>query len=252
VFAGVRKEADGQALVAEASDRLRPLTIDVADGESIATAARAVEEALGDEGLAGLHNNAGIAVPGPLEFVPIERLRKQIEVNLIGQVAVTQAFLALIRKAKGRILFTSSMGGRVAFPLNGPYHASKYGIEAIADTLRQELRPWGIEVVLIEPGSIATDIWERGKAEADEIVAELPPEGRELYGEAIEAGVRVSMDTGARGIAPEKVAEVVERALTSRRPKTRYLVGLDAKALVRIGEHTPDRLFDRLVARQFK
>jgi NAD(P)-dependent dehydrogenase (short-subunit alcohol dehydrogenase family) len=249
VFAGVRKEADGERLRSESAGNVTPLSIDVTDHDSIRTAASQVTETVGERGLAGLVNNAGVAISGPLEFIPIEELRRQLEVNLVGQVAVTQAVLALLRKGRGRIVNVSSIGGRIALPFAGPYAASKFGIEAVSDSLRRELRPWGIEVSVIEPGSVATRIWEKGTATARELSEKLPPEGWELYGGAIAKMQKVAAETAARGIPPEEVARDVAHALTSSKPKTRYLVGRDAKMRARVAKFAPDRVFDRLVAR---
>ena len=149
----------------EASTNLVPVILDVTDPEQIAAAAARIE-AESDGGLDGLVNNAGVAVPGPLETIPLEDLRHQLEVNLVAYVAVTQAMLPQIRRAEGRIVFLASIGGRIAFPFGGPYHASKFATEAIGDVFRQELRPWGIEVAIIEPGSIDTPIWERGQEQS--------------------------------------------------------------------------------------
>mgnify|MGYP005812392829 CR=1 FL=1 len=173
VFAGVRREEDAEALRAAGSERLVPLTLDVTDADHLAAAAARVEAA--GEGLDGLVNNAGVAIPAPLETIPIEDLRRQIEVNLIAQVAVTQALLPELRRARGRIVFIASIGGRIAFPLNGPYHAAKFGIEAVGDVFRQELRPWGLRVSIVEPGSIATPIWERGTTTAEAVQERAGP-----------------------------------------------------------------------------
>jgi NAD(P)-dependent dehydrogenase (short-subunit alcohol dehydrogenase family) len=249
VFAGVRREEDGRSLRESASERLTPLSIDVTDAASIAAAAEGLEGALGAAGLDGLVNNAGVAVPGPLETLPIADLRRQLEVNLIGQVEVTQAMLPAIRRAVGRIVFVSSIGGRTALPFTGAYHASKFGIEAVGDSLRQELRPWGIEVSLIEPGSVATPIWDKGMEEADEIEARAPAHHESLYGARIEKYRGTVRKVAARGVAPEEVAEAIEHALTASQPKTRYLIGREAKIQARLRRVLPDRLFDRLVAR---
>lgn len=249
VFAGVRNAADGERLRSESSGNVTPISIDVTDQETIRTTAARVAEAAGDSGLAGLVNNAGVAISGPLEFIPIDELRRQLEVNLVGQVAVTQAFLALLRKGRGRVVNISSIGGRIALPFAGPYAASKFGIEAISDSLRRELRPWGIEVSVIEPGSVATKIWEKGTAKARELSENLPPEGLELYGGAIQKMQKLAAETAARGIPPEEVAKDVAHALTSPKPKTRYLVGRDAKMRARVSGLVSDRMFDRLIAR---
>jgi len=248
VFAGVRKEADAESLRQEASGNLVPVILDVTDPDQIAAAAELVERE-SDGGLDGLVNNAGVAVPGPLETIPLDDLRHQIEVNVIAYVAVTQAMLPQIRRARGRVVFLASIGGRIAFPFAGPYHASKYATEAIGDVFRQELRPWGIEVAIIEPGSIDTPIWDRGQEKATEVEAKSPQTNL-LYGAAIEKFRKVIEDTAERGIPPEKVAKAIAHALESSRPKTRYLVGIDAKVQARIQPLIPTRLFDWIIARQ--
>jgi NAD(P)-dependent dehydrogenase (short-subunit alcohol dehydrogenase family) len=248
VFAGVRKEADADSLRAAGSERLAPLTLDVTDVAQIAAAAERIGAEVGEAGLDGLVDNAGIGVMGPLETIPIDDFRRQIEVNLTGQVAVTQAMLPAIRRAGGRIVFVSSAGGRMALPFGGPYHAAKFGLEAVADSLRQELRPWRIEVSVIEPGSIDTPIWERAVSSYDEMAGRAPARQEELYGRRL-AGLREgARRTAARGIAPEKVAERIEHALTAPRPRTRYRVGLDARGQVLLRRLLPDRVLDRLIA----
>src|SRR5215203_823326 len=248
VFAGTRDPADGESLRAAASDRLLPVTLDVTEPEQIAAAAELIgREAEG--GLGGLVNNADVAIPGPLETIPLEDFRRQIEVNLTAYVAVAQAMLPSIRRAEGRLVFLSSIGGRVAFPFGGPYHASKFATEAIGDVFRQELRPWGIKVAIIEPGSIDTPIWDRGQRKSAEIEAKAPRTNL-LYGAAIEKFRKVIEDTAERGIPPEKVANAIAHALESNRPKSRYLVGLDAKVQARLKPLIPTSLFDKIVARQ--
>jgi NAD(P)-dependent dehydrogenase (short-subunit alcohol dehydrogenase family) len=248
VFAGVRRQKDAEALSQGGSERVVPLILDVTDAGQIAAAAQRIgEEAEGR--LEGLVNNAGIAVPGPLETLPLEDFRRQVEVNLTAQVAVTQAMLPLLRRAPGRIVFIASIGGRIAFPLNGAYHASKFGVEAVGDVFRQELRPWKIGVSIVEPGSIDTPIWERGSAAADEIEARAHPEQEALYGQAIASFRKVVKDLADRGIPPEKVAEEIAHALEADRPRSRYLVGLDAKLQARLKVVIPDRVWDRIVAR---
>lgn len=249
VFAGVRKETDADALRAAASDQLTPIVLDVTDARQIAAAAAQLGLGLGEAGLDGLVNNAGIALPGPLETMPIEDFRRQLEVSLTGQVAVTQAFLPQIRRARGRVIFISSIGGRIAFPLTGAYHAAKFGLEAAGDVFRQELRSWGIGVSIVEPGSIDTRIWraiEGGAGEHNEAVNA----GREaLYGKAMKRYRKVVNNLAERGIPPEKVAAVVEKALSTGRPRSRYLVGLDAKLQARLKILVPTPVFDWAVAR---
>lgn len=246
VFAGVRREDDAQALRGAGTPNLRPLILDVTDPEQISAAAELVGNEPG--GLAGLVNNAGVAIPSPLETIPVDDFRRQLEVNLTGHVAVTQAMLPALRGAQGRIVFISSIGGRIAFPMTGAYHAAKFGIEAVGDVFRQELRSWGISVSIVEPGSIDTPIWDRGEKTGEEIGGRSP-QREALYGKAIERYREVVRSTAERGIAPEKVARVIEHALSARRPRTRYLVGLDAKLQARVRPLIPTRAWDRIVAR---
>ena len=249
VFAGVRKEEDADSLRAAGSERLEALMLDVTDADRIAAAARWIDEELGEDGLDGLVNNAGIAVPGPLETLPIGDFERQIAVNLTAHVAVTQAMVPAIRRARGRIVFITSIGGLMAFPMFGAYHAAKFGLEAVGDVFRQVLRPWGIKVSVVEPGSIATPIWERGLEEVDSLAGRAREGHADLYGEAIEAYREVARKTGERGIAPEKVAARIEHALSARRPRTRYLVGADARGQAFAAKFLPDRLLDWVVAR---
>jgi NAD(P)-dependent dehydrogenase (short-subunit alcohol dehydrogenase family) len=241
--AAVRKDEDAERLAASG---LRTVKLDVADAGSIA-AARA---GLGDGPLAGLVNNAGIAVAAPLEFLPLDQLRHQLEVNLIGQVAVTQAFLPALRAGRGRIVNVSSIGGRVATPLLGAYNASKFAIEAVSDSLRRELYAHGVDVIVIEPGGVKTPIWRKGEEVADEMIDRMPPEAGRLYGSLIAAlrrqTARIANETG---IEAREVGETIGRALTARRPRARYLVGRDAKTRAPVATLLPDRLMDRLVAR---
>jgi NAD(P)-dependent dehydrogenase (short-subunit alcohol dehydrogenase family) len=249
VFAGVRREEDAEALRAEAGARLTPVMLDVTDPGQIAAAADLIDGAVGEGGLEGLVNNAGVAILGPLETIPLDDFRRQLEVNLTAQVAVTQALLPAIRRARGRIVFVSSIGGRMALPFGGPYHAAKFGLEAVSDCLRQELRPWGIHVSAIEPGSIDTPIWERGEQIADEVSSRAPAGQEELYGATIERFRAAVRRTAERGIAPEKVAAAIGDALEARRPRTRYVVGTDARGQALLARLLPDRALDAVVRR---
>jgi len=247
VFAGVRREEDAEALREAGSERIVPLGLDVTAAEQIAAAAERIG-AVGEGGLDGLVNNAGVALPSPLETMPIDDFRRQLEVNLTGHVAVTQALLPSIRAARGRIVFISSIGGRVAFPMTGAYHAAKFGLEAVGDVFRQELRPWGIAVAIVEPGSIDTSIWDRGERSGEEIGGRSPRR-EALYGRAVERYRKVIRDTADRGIPPEKAAKAIEHALSADRPRARYLVGLDAQVQARLKLVLPTPLLDRIVAR---
>jgi len=250
VFAGVRKDSDGKALKQKAKGGLIPLLIDVTEEASITAAAQAVGNAVGEDGLAGLVNNAGIVVPGPLEFLPLADLRSQIEVNVIGQVAVTQAFLPLLRKGRGRIVNIGSIGGRLSTPFLGAYNASKFAMEALTDSLRMELKPWGISVSIIEPGNIATPMWEKGQGAADVLLEKLTPEAHELYDPAVGALREVAEKQAREAIPPSAVARAVVHALTAEKPKTRYLVGSDARLQAVVARLVPDRMRDWLVARE--
>lgn len=247
VFAGVRKIEDGEALQRQGVNRLVPLILDVTDETSIQRSHAIVSEQIGNHGLFGLINNAGIAVVGPLEAVPIPDLRRQMEINVIGQVAVTQAFLPLIRKAQGRIVNMGSIAGRAAMPLMGPYAASKFALEAITDALRLEVQQWGIEVSIVEPGAIATPIWEKSGQGATDLEAAITPELRTLYAGVIAGVKRVVSEAAKRAIAPDAVAKAVEQALTASRPKTRYLVGTDAKLRALMIKLLPDRASDAVL-----
>jgi NAD(P)-dependent dehydrogenase (short-subunit alcohol dehydrogenase family) len=229
VFAGVRKSADGDALARRTSGRLEPVILDVTDAASIETAVRIVSRAVGDAGICGLVNNAGTAVAGPLEFLAIAELRRQLEINVIGQLAVTQAFLPLLRKGRGRIVNLGSVSGRVASPLIGAYAASKFALVALTDALRVELHGSGIKVVIVEPGSVATPIWDTARASAEVLARTLPPQAHHVYGRAIETARRRAARLAVTGMHADVVARAVERALVAAAPKARYLVGWGAR-----------------------
>jgi NAD(P)-dependent dehydrogenase (short-subunit alcohol dehydrogenase family) len=250
VFAGVRRAEDGAALRQQASDRLVPLELDVADAASIAAATATVGAALGEAGLDGLVNNAGISVAAPLEFVPVAELRRQLDVNVVAQVAVTQAFLPLLRLARGRIVNMGSMSGVMALPFLGPYAASKFALEALTDSLRVELRPWGIEVIIIEPGGIATPIWTKSLAAADRLLEGMPQLIFDYYGPAIKGMRRLVQRTSETGLPVRLVAEAVTDALTARRPKTRYRVAKGGWTTRHIITQLPDRMRDRQIAKR--
>lgn len=247
VFAGVRKEADGQKLASRGLENLRPLKIDVASADSIAAAVKEVEAAVGTRGLSGLINNAGISGGGPLEFTPIAEIRQMFDVNVFGLIETTQAFLPLVRLARGRIVCTGSISGRTSVPFVAPYSMTKSAVQSLCHALRLELKPWGIEVVCVEPGSIATPIWDKGMSEFDEKQESLPPRAFELYGTVIPKLRTLTERTAKTGIPPSRVAEVVLEALTARRPRPRYLVGTDARAQAVVGR-LPDRVRDKALS----
>jgi NAD(P)-dependent dehydrogenase (short-subunit alcohol dehydrogenase family) len=244
VFAGVRNPAAGEALRAKAGSAIIPLQLDVTDNKSISKAADFVAGTVGEAGLFGLVNNAGIAIGGPLELIPLAQLCRQLEVNVIGQIAVTQAVLPLLRRARGRIVNMGSIAGRGTIPMMGPYAASKHALEALTDALRLELYPWGIEVSIVEPGAIATPIWETSQKISLEVEAEMPAAGKPLYEAAAKNIREMVVQASARAIPPDAVVKAVLHALTAKRPKTRYLVGRDAKVRALMLKWLPDRLHD--------
>jgi len=230
VFAGVRKDADAQRMRDVGSDRLRPVMLDVTKAETIAAAKEEVAEALGDMPLMGLVNNAGINVSAPLEFVPLDDLRWQLEVNVVGQVAVTQAFLPMLRKSKGRIVNIGSTSGFFPAPLQGAYCASKHAMEAITNVFRIELKPWGIHVAIVDPGAIKTPIWDKSLGRAEQFLGNAPKAMHELYGGLIEKVRDYARNAPDDASPPEVVAGKVVHALTSPKPKAQYVVGQNARA----------------------
>jgi NAD(P)-dependent dehydrogenase (short-subunit alcohol dehydrogenase family) len=240
VLAGVRKPED-------APPGLEPIVLDVTSEDDIAAAAGRVGGTLH-----ALVNNAGIAVNGPIEVVPVQEWRRQLEVNLIGPVAVTRALLPALLSARGRIVNISSISGRVALPLIGPYTASKFALEAVTDALRREVGQHGVHVVSVEPGGIATPVWEKSRAEAERTVSAMPADTRRRYAGLIAGIVHQAERLARDGLPPEAVAEVVEDALTARRPRTRYVVGREARALATLARVLPDRALDALVARALR
>jgi NAD(P)-dependent dehydrogenase (short-subunit alcohol dehydrogenase family) len=248
VYAGVRSSGAAADLRQNAAG-LTPVTIDVTDAASIEGAARFIGERTGDRGLWGLVNNAGISVAGPLELLPIEELKRQFDVNVFGQIAVTQAFLPLIRKARGRILFMGSIAGRLAIPFVGAYSGAKYALEAFSDALSMELRQWKIPVSILEPGNVATPIWEKSKDRFLETVRKITPAGRELYREWLDA-IPKAVDGFTRGgIPPSRVASIVVKAISSPRPRARYTVGWDSRVYGKLAPLLPGRLRQRLIPR---
>ncbi|MDZ4779229.1 MAG: SDR family oxidoreductase [Planctomycetia bacterium] len=246
VFAGFRTPEHVNALCEHCPSRIFTLPLDVTDESSIHAAVQCVQVRAAGRGLYGLVNNAGVALGGPLECTPISVLRRQLDVNVLGPAAVTQACLPLLRQATGRIVNISSISGRVALPFVGPYAASKFALRAMSDSLRAELRPWGIEVVMIEPGQIATPIWEKGIAECERVQAEWPADAHEYY-DATMAALLNHVRRGG-GLPPERVANEIVKAMTSKRPRTCYVVGRDSRWLRWI-DRLPTRWRDALITR---
>jgi NAD(P)-dependent dehydrogenase (short-subunit alcohol dehydrogenase family) len=242
VIAGVRQEADGDELMSANPGPVMTVPLDVTDEEQVAALDRVLPEQLD-----AIVNNAGVVVGGPIEAIPPAELRRQLEVNVVGQAAVTQAVLPRLRASRGRIVFVSSLSGRVSTPLTGAYSASKFALEAMADAMRMELAPWGIKVVLVEPAQTDTDMWRGADAELDDSVAALLPAHRELYAKHI-AGFRKTIPRSQRMAAPvEGVAATIEKALTAPRPKARYVVGTGPRLQALMAKLTPTPVLDRLL-----
>jgi NAD(P)-dependent dehydrogenase (short-subunit alcohol dehydrogenase family) len=243
VVAAVRQESE-LAEVEELGANVGSVRMDVTDPESIAAARAQIEGRI-----SALVNNAGIAVPGPLEVLPLDQFREQLEVNLVGQLAVTQAFLADLRETRGRLIFLSSLAGKAAFPFTGAYNAAKFGLEGMVDALRQELRDDSIGVSLIEPGIVKTPIWEKAAARAGALRHSLDGQMSERYAESLGRYEKRLRKAPEKGMEPEAVADTILKALSAERPNTRYPVGTGAKALYRVRPLIPDRVYDALLAR---
>ena len=245
VFAGVRREEDATVLRQDTLSNLTPIFLDVTDKSQIEAARDNITGVLGNASLTGLVNNAGIPLGGPLEFMPLSDIRHEMEVNLLGAVAVTQAFLPLIRRGQGRIVNISSLSGFIALPFLGPYAMTKFGMRAFTDSLRRELRPWNISVSVMEVGDVDTRIWDKSLAVIEKAAQEMPERGMELYGPVVEIKERFK----PHGISPLEVAKVVQHALFSKRPKARYVVGRDAK-LLDLLRRLPTPILDWVIAKQ--
>jgi NAD(P)-dependent dehydrogenase (short-subunit alcohol dehydrogenase family) len=244
VIAGVRSEADARALADPSGSPISTVMLDVTRAEQIAQAADLVRATVGDRGLYGLVNNAGIVVAGPLEFLPLDALRQQLEVNLVGLLGITQALLPDLRRARGRIVNVSSVNGRVATPFSGAYAASKFALEAVSDALRREL-DGAVDVVVIQPGAFRTDIWTTSRDRATALARSYPEAARHHYGGVLARLAEVRAPDRAGN--PVSVARVVARALTTRRPRPRYVVGADARLGVLAAALLPARWLDALL-----
>lgn len=254
VFAGVRKREDGESLraAAPAGPEITPLLMDVTNVDQIRAAANAVTEHVGTSGLNALVDNAGIGLTSPMELVSLDTLRDVFEVNVIGQVAVTQAFVPLLRLARGRIVVIGSIGGRMTPPFGGPLAASKSATASLADAFRQELAPWGIRVVLLEPGTIRTDAVDKLRRHAAATANAYSSEEAELYRDSYVGTIDVAMAREAKGSPPSVVADLVARVLTKSRPRSRYVVGKDARLLANLTRFTPTLMFDAMRRKLFR
>lgn len=250
VYGSVRRDEDAARLRAEFPDRFTPLLFDVTDPQTAAAAARQVRTALAGETLFGLVNNAGSAMPGPLLHLPVDEFRRQIEVNLVGVLIVTQTFAPLLgtdrslRGRPGRIINMSSVAGRFGYPFLGAYTASKHALEGMSESLRRELMLYGIDVVLIGPGSVATAIWDKAES------ADLSRYHHTDYAPVVDKVRSFMIKRGRRGFPPERIGEVVWKALTVSRPRARYAVVPNRLLNWVLPSLLPRRLLDRLIARQ--
>lgn len=250
VFGSVRKQADGERVRGELGEQFTPLVFDVTDVAAVETAVSQVSEKIGNNGLAGLVNNAGIAVAGPLMHLPLEDFRWQMEVNVTGQLAVTQKFLPLLGAIPnaphppGRIVNISSVSGKVVYPFMGPYAASKHALEAISDALRRELLIFGIDVIVIGPGSVQTPIWDKAQD------LDVEPYRHTSYKDMLEGMKKVFVRQGKSGIAVEKVSEVIYEALTKEKPKTRYAIARKLLSGWLLPRYLPARAFDNIIAKR--
>jgi NAD(P)-dependent dehydrogenase (short-subunit alcohol dehydrogenase family) len=249
VFGSVRKTQDAERLSKEFGERFIPLFFDVTDEDAVQASAQQVREQLNGETLFGLVNNAGIAVGGPLIHLPTEDFRRQLEVNLVSALIVTKAFIALLgsdrslRGKPGRIINISSVGGKAGGPFVGAYSASKHGLEGFSESLRRELMLYGIDVIIVGPGSVATPIWDKAEQEDLSIYANTD------YIESAQRVQKYMIKNGRKGYPPEKVGEVVLQALTTPKPRVRYAV-IPGSALGRIVQMLlPKRMVDRIIAR---
>lgn len=253
VFAGVRREDDGERLSRSFGSNVVPVALDVSNEDSVDVALESVRTALGDGGaLHGLVNNAGSTVIGPVELLPAAKLREQMEVNVVGPLVVTQRFLPLLREGRGRIVNMGSLMAHLTFPFAGPYSGSKAALRSLTNALRLELRPWQLHVALIEPGNVRTGIWDKHIRDVRELLEGAAPDQRALY--EAELAQDVAMIRGVRheGVPPEEVARAVAHALTSERPRDLYRVGREAKVFSRLAYLLPGGLRDQLIMHFFE
>jgi NAD(P)-dependent dehydrogenase (short-subunit alcohol dehydrogenase family) len=241
VLAGVRRDPDP-----EPAPGVEPVILDITSPAQVAALAERV--AADPRELHAVVNNAGIQVNGPVESLPMEEWRRVFEVNLFGHVAVTQALLPALLRSRGRVVNISSIGGKAAMPTYGAYAGAKFALEAVSDALRREVGPLGVEVVVVEPGGVRTEMAGRGIATANDLAARMTPEQDERYGSLIQA-INALMASGtSSGLTADAAARVIAKAVTTRRPRTRYTAGRDAAVLTRLTRVLPDRVLDRIIA----
>jgi NAD(P)-dependent dehydrogenase (short-subunit alcohol dehydrogenase family) len=250
VYAGVRQPTDAPSPPADSPGEITPLHLDLTDPAQVSAAADTVAGHTGIAGLNGLVNNAGIGVFGPLEIIPIQQFRQLMEVNLTGQLAVTQALLPLLRQARGRIIMIGSIGARFTPPFVGALAASKSALATIGESLRQELAPWDIRVVLIEPASVRTEAVDKLQHDAQQLLDQATPSGRALYQDAFRRLVASFAAQHEQGSPPEVVAEAVAHALTTPQPRARYLVGRNSHRMAFLAATLPTPVLDALRRKQ--
>ena len=239
VFAGVRSQKDGKSLKNESSGDVVPVILDITKKDQISKAVKQIGDSLD-----GLVNNAGIVSPGPLELMPIEDIREQLDVNVVSQISITQSFLPALRNSQGRIIFMSSVSGMMVFPLLGAYAASKHALEAIGDGFRRELKKWGIKVSIIEPGSMKTPIWKKTLERGSNQMKDIPKEKLELYQDEINSLLKGASEAEKKALDARYVVDAVLDALESSHPKTRYIVGPIHKLKTIIARFLPDSFLD--------
>ncbi|WP_405852213.1 SDR family oxidoreductase [Streptomyces sp. NBC_00090] len=247
-IAGVRRPEDGERLRVAATGRLTPVIFDVTDEKSVQAAVHEVTDLIGDAGLWGLVNNAGIAVTAPLECVPMEQMRRQMDTNVTGQLRVIQGFLPLLRAGAGRIVNVTSGLGNIAIPYLGAYAAAQFAKEALSDALRRELTPQRIPVIVVQPGAVLTPLWGKMSVDGNRALESVPEPIQGLYRRAFLQFMETN-ETSARTshTTPDDVARVVFRALVTKRPRSRYAVGRDAAGSRVLARLLPDRALDRIL-----
>ena len=249
IFATVRKQEDANNLKKETSKNVLPVIMDITDNLSIKSAYEVISKITDENGLYALINNAGIAIGGPLEFIPLDDVRKHFEVNVFGHIAVIQSFLKLLRKGKGRIINISSIDGKVITPFLVPYSASKFALEAFSDALNIELKAWNIPVTTINPGNIKTQMWMKSIENTRKQLSTYPEEMHVLYDKTMNKVLKAATKVSEYGISPNNVTKAVVRALYSKKPKRRYIVGLDANIMYYISKYFPESVIYKLVTK---
>ncbi|GAA0522210.1 SDR family oxidoreductase [Streptomyces antimycoticus] len=245
VLAGVRSRSDADAV---RDTRIEPVLLDVTNPEQIEALAGRVADDPHQRKLVGLVNNAGIAVNAPVEALPLDQWRRQFEVNLFGHIAVTQALLPFLHDSRGRIVNISSVGGKIAMATYGAYAGAKFALEAVSDALRRELAPHGVQVVIVEPGGVQTEMTGHGIQRAKQFVKDMTPPQRQRYGGLMQGIINQATEFTTQGVTADEAALVIAKAATVRKPRTRYTIGRDAALMTRLAWLLTDRVLDRVAA----